>query len=43
MALFFGQTVGALVFGTLIGVADYRVAFWVAAVGVGVLAWWARR
>jgi predicted MFS family arabinose efflux permease len=42
MALFFGQTVGALVFGALIGVADYRVAFAVAAVGVGVLAWWAR-
>lgn len=42
MALFLGQTVGALVFGALIGVADYRVAFGVAAAGVGVLAWWAR-
>lgn len=43
MALFLGQTLGALVFGAVIGVADYRVAFGLAAVGVGALAWWARR
>jgi MFS family permease len=42
MALFLGQTLGALLFGALIGVADYRVAFLLAAAGVAGLAWWAR-
>lgn len=42
MALFLGQTLGALLFGALIGVADYPVAFLLAAAGVGGLAWWGR-
>jgi hypothetical protein len=43
MALFLGQTLGALVIGAVIGFADYRVAFGLVAVGVAGLAWWARR
>ncbi len=43
MALFMGQSSGALLFGALIGLADYRVSFIVAALGVAGLAWWARR
>ena len=43
MALFLGQTLGALVFAGVIAWADYRVAFLLAAAGVGGLAWWARR
>lgn len=43
MALFLGQTLGALVFAGVIAWADYRVAFFVSAAGVAGLAWWARR
>jgi predicted MFS family arabinose efflux permease len=43
MALFLGQTLGALVIGAVIGFADYRVAFGLVAMGVAGLAWWARR
>ncbi|MBB3896607.1 MFS transporter [Roseococcus suduntuyensis] len=43
MALFLGQTVGTLVFAGVIAWGDYRVAFALAGVGVGGLAWWARK
>jgi hypothetical protein len=43
MALFLGQTLGALVFAGVIAWADYRVAFGLVAMGVAGLAWWARR
>ena len=43
MALFLGQTVGSLVFATVIAVAGYRWTFGLAAGGILLLSSWARR
>ena len=44
MSLFIGQSLGALVFGTLIGLAGFAAGFWTAAfgtlaLGVAILRW----
>ncbi|WP_160120336.1 MFS transporter [Rhodovarius lipocyclicus] len=43
MSLFLGQTVGALVFASVMAAAGYRVAFALAGLGMVAVAFWARR
>jgi hypothetical protein len=43
MALFFGQSIGALVFGTILHMAGYAAVFVVAAISTLGLMVWSRR